>query len=675
MDSTRYLTRSLLLWALFLAWPAWVTGMLLEPSAEDFESSSSKRIVELFKSPLSISVLTEQEIRMSGITSVPELLKMVPGVIVRESTNGRHEVYIRGTNIPYAFDVSSMRGGDILVMVDGRSVFEYSLGGVFWDAVPVDVSDIQKIEVVRGAVSSLYGPNAVSGVIHIITKRRHEPDETEASVAIKRGTHASQLNHVTVDQSFGEHHLRVSGFDDHRNRYDEHYYNYAAQDFQNLETFTANEQASMPSPKTAGKKRSATVSINNHPLSPLAYDVSYSYLESEGHRLFASRLEQPYTWGENQDEALNVKLNYFNWFGRFSYNEGNSRSQGVEQFGFEYQNIQHSLEYQLRMPRLLLRPGLFFHRVAYRGEFLAGRQELRNSSVRLRAEYDFNNDVRLVGAVSYDHYNVPSDAYFGYQLAYTHALSALTNMRFGVQRANNSSFFNNGFVNLDIDLVGTPNVRLQFLGDPESGLTRTSTLEWGLRHRVDVANELDIEVFYTHKNHMHEYLRGAPFPDGSDMVIPNRYEETPTELTQVGSTLTWLYQATTWELESFLTWQQARVEDTFISNQKPLQTFNGIDQSSPAIFGGFNWRWEPLPKWQLFSNFIYTSAYQIYSDTIGLESSTPAHALMSFNVTHLLTPVVSASFGIHNLATKQVSQVYFTDPVEPSLYIGLNATF
>ena len=306
---------------------------------------------------------------------------------------------------------------------------------------------------------------------------------------------------------------------------------------------------------------------------------------------------------------------------------------------------------------------------------MAGSKELRNSSMRLRAEYDWSDDVRLVGAVSYDHYNAPSDAYISYQLAYTHILSELTNMRVGVQRANNSSLFNNAFVDLDIALRGTPNVRLQFMGNPQSGLTRTNTLEWGLRHRVGVASELDIEVFYTHKNHFHDYLRGTPFVDGSDTVIPNLYEATPTELNQVGTTLTWLYQAANWELESFVTWQQARLKDTFLSNQKPLQTFDGFDQATPAIYGGFNWRWEPLAKWQMFSNITYTSGYELRSDSIGLTSRTPAHAAMSFNLTHQLTNDVATSMAIHNVATKQVSQSYFTDPIEPSVVLGLRATF
>src|SRR5580693_5240503 len=132
--------------------------------------SVSKSTESTFDAPLSSSVVTREEIRKAGCTTIMEALRLVPGVIVREQTNGNYTVDIRGLdNLPPNLGVYFMANSTTLVMIDERPVYNYLQGGTFWETLPVDLNDVERIEVVRGPAAAMYGPNAESGVINIIT--------------------------------------------------------------------------------------------------------------------------------------------------------------------------------------------------------------------------------------------------------------------------------------------------------------------------------------------------------------------------------------------------------------------------------------------------------------------------------------------------------------------------
>jgi len=113
--------------------------------------------------PNSTAIITEQDIRLSGITKIPELLRRLAGIDIMEVTGGQTEVSIRGFN--------QRLSNKVLVLVDGRSVYVDLLGATLWQGLSIGVEDIDRIEVVRGPGSALYGADAFNGVINILTKR------------------------------------------------------------------------------------------------------------------------------------------------------------------------------------------------------------------------------------------------------------------------------------------------------------------------------------------------------------------------------------------------------------------------------------------------------------------------------------------------------------------------
>jgi iron complex outermembrane recepter protein len=126
-------------------------------------TSVSRQQQSLSKTAAAIFVITEEDIQRSGATNIPDLLRMVPGVQVAQITASSWAVSIRGFNGRFS--------NKVLVMVDGRTVYVPSFGGVFYEVLDVPLEQIAQIEVIRGPGGTIWGTNAVNGVINILTKK------------------------------------------------------------------------------------------------------------------------------------------------------------------------------------------------------------------------------------------------------------------------------------------------------------------------------------------------------------------------------------------------------------------------------------------------------------------------------------------------------------------------
>jgi iron complex outermembrane receptor protein len=125
-------------------------------------TSVSKRAEPWFEAASAVYVITSEDIRRSGATSIPEALRLAPGVHVARVDAHTWAISVRGFN--------SMFSDKLLVLIDGRAVYTPLFAGVFWDVQDTLLEDIDRIEVIRGPGATLWGANAVNGVINIITK-------------------------------------------------------------------------------------------------------------------------------------------------------------------------------------------------------------------------------------------------------------------------------------------------------------------------------------------------------------------------------------------------------------------------------------------------------------------------------------------------------------------------
>lgn len=121
------------------------------------------------RSPAAVFVITREMIRRSGATVLPELFRMVPGMDVARIDGNKWAVSVRGFNQRF--------GDKLLVQVDGRTVYNPLFSGVYWDAVDYPLEDIERVEVIRGPGASVWGANAVNGIINVITRRAKDTQD------------------------------------------------------------------------------------------------------------------------------------------------------------------------------------------------------------------------------------------------------------------------------------------------------------------------------------------------------------------------------------------------------------------------------------------------------------------------------------------------------------------
>ena len=156
---------------------------------EEQAISASRAVENPVHAPSSLSIVTAQDIRMSGLPTIPEILRQVAGVHVfcHQAQSCGGGLSIRGLN--------ARLNPRILVLIDGRSVYQDFLGSTFWNTLPINLEDIDRIEVVRGPASALYGADAFSGIVNIITR---DPGESQSLVQARVGTHGTVDAHGTA---------------------------------------------------------------------------------------------------------------------------------------------------------------------------------------------------------------------------------------------------------------------------------------------------------------------------------------------------------------------------------------------------------------------------------------------------------------------------------------------
>lgn len=138
--------------------------------------SPAKKLQKLKNVPSAVYVLTEEDIQRSAATTLPDVLRLVPGLNVAQVSSNKWAITSRGFNQVYA--------NNILMLIDGVPVETLIFNGVFWENINLPLDSIQRIEVMRGPGAAVWGMRAVNGVINIITKSAYSVPQSKASLGV-----------------------------------------------------------------------------------------------------------------------------------------------------------------------------------------------------------------------------------------------------------------------------------------------------------------------------------------------------------------------------------------------------------------------------------------------------------------------------------------------------------
>jgi iron complex outermembrane receptor protein len=443
--------------------------------------SASKKVESSFEAPLSTSVISHDEIMASGARSVEEALRLVPGLIVREKTNGNFDVHIRGNdNLPPHHMLLYSENSITLVMIDGRPVYNYVHGGTFWETLPIGITDIDRIEVVRGPSSALYGPNAVSGVVNIITKE-YKSKELKVDADIQAGSQGTVISSFGVGKGISDKlavrvTANVETMDRNTDKLYVHSYNgrewglLSKNELDTLRQFSANEgqwfnvfdpsddvDEMYPNPQRARQRLGG----NAYLFYDYNDDIHFSLKGGiQGSEVLST------TMGDNPTahagrvsntgygdfiakvHGLNLQANVLRgWQDIVRQDTG---------FKVDIYNINVNAEYDIHIDNLNIRPGISYQQAKYNdmnylkyvGQgFLNGEQQFNSTALSLRLDYKLLENIRLIGAVRAEKYNTHDDPYISYQLIASYNLNDKHNFRIVSSQANRGPFLVDSYAN------------------------------------------------------------------------------------------------------------------------------------------------------------------------------------------------------------------------------------
>jgi iron complex outermembrane receptor protein len=638
-------------------------------------STSSKRDEELFLTPLSISIVTAKQIHQSGITTIAEAMKLVPGVIVREQTNGQFDVHIRGLEAVVAGSaLSSLNNVKTLIMIDNRIVFDYFTGGIFWDTLPIGIKDVERIEVVRGAVSSLYGANAVTGVIHIFTKRAEKDSHIKASLTV--GSKNSEIVHVSADKQFETISMRLSAMSEKRDRYENSYFSFTDREYKNPDDIiliSSNEANKYP--VKAIEKQVITIIVNNDPVQYFNYDLTLFHQESDVQKVHMNSQEIPFSNNLSNTDGLNLKLNYGGVKSRFSHHFGKQKTLGFPDFTYDTRISQASADYQFKFPKWLIQPGVDLYSITYDGDFIGGERTIQETNYMLRAEYNPRRNWRFISAFSYSDFNAPEDDYLNYQFLTTYQLSFDTSLRASVQVASSSPFMVGQYIDIEFTFPNDPSQRIDVKGDKDARLSRMTTYEVGLRHQIDFNNFIEVEAFHNVMDDFTSFNIQDPVVVGGQTIVERSLEGLPQMAVQNGVTINWIYEGGNWNVNTFFNWQNTEILDQKVTLNQNSDTQDKHHKDTPKYYAGLNMNWKIRRNLNLNILSNYLDEYRFELQQPQGSKTTPSAMYTNLTLSYQHNTKVEGFFSIKNLPDQKESQHFYTDRLEPIFFIGIDVKF
>jgi iron complex outermembrane recepter protein len=686
--------------------------------------SVSKKTESLFGAPLSASVLSREQIQRAGCTSIMEALRLVPGMIVREQTNGNYDVQMRGvyTSPNPQFDGSSVT---TLVMIDGRPIFNYLQGGTFWETLPVDLNDVEKIEVVRGPSGALYGPNAVAGVINIIT-RQPQQDGFYSTINSRQGSYHTFINNASIGFRTRKWNLVGSGNYQQRDRTQTSYFEFFRnQYFENPDYFIGilgdtvrGMDIVYPDHELSVKRYAGNIFANFTGSEKFNLSFSSGIQHSQVQKVSAENGNSPLTASQSDTRYADLRANISGLTARVSFIEGTQIPDRQPGNKYDFNTLDASVEYNITKGNFSIKPGYAYRSAVYddtkysditqlNGMFNA-RGRITLNSFSLRSEYKLSGDkIRLVGGFSTNRFNYPDEINLSYQVAATWKVKKNHILRAVVSRTPRSSNIYDTYVNQHITFfpIGYRKYTLlQLEGYTDLTLLTARMMELGYRGRIAKGLDIDVELFNIHSKNYSMNVINGPYVRMADtdtiIVVPLRPTNIPLTTGQYGLTVSLNWVTKDFQFKPFITVQktQARHYAPFAntpdapplfvqSNPAVNNIFSGLAnkatvKTAPAVFGGFAADYAVSSKLNINLNAYYYSAHTIthainilFNDGVRGIDRIPAKLIMNATLSYEVLKGVQLTVSGKNLLNNESREFYKTDAVPFMMVGGIQCSF
>ncbi|MBN1998424.1 TonB-dependent receptor [candidate division KSB1 bacterium] len=494
--------------------------------------SASKKPEDLFEAPLSVTIIKRQDIINAGATSLPEALRLAPGLIIREQTPGNYDIHIRGFDeATQSFILPTPTNSIMLVMIDNRVVYNYFAGGTFWETLPIDISDIERIEVVRGPASALYGPNAAAGVINFITNKP-EKNGTNIHTNTYFGSNNTKTTNGYLGYKWNDRAVfGLSGNYSYMHRFDRDYFAWKdqkylpLQDMSTLFYYGENPETGQPhklyetddTPHFNVNRALDKYGLNFYFDYNLAFDtkteLAAGYQLAKNQKVYYNNFSTPLSDYRSQSRYLDFKVRHKNLYGQISAIDG-VHDNNFFWNSYLFQTFDGILEYNLQFKGLNIRPGLSHRRALYSGHLISdeimtplnnlkdlAKRRLCTSAFSVLADYHPTTKIRLISGFRADKYNIYNKLSLTYETALTYRFNKTNLGRIVFSKANRAPFMLDSYIGKQVGVLvwvdigeGFPGL-LRFLPNRDVNYLSNYTFETGWRYKPTFKIELDVELF------------------------------------------------------------------------------------------------------------------------------------------------------------------------------------
>lgn len=553
-------------------------------------------------------------------------------MIVREISNGNFDTHIRGLdNLPPGnfsfYSINSIS----LVMIDGRLVYNHMNGGTLWESLPISLTDIEKIEIVRGPNSALYGPNAAAGVINIITNRKKlDKKEVQILSDLKFGSLNTGINNTTLRfQPNKKFNLNFSANVDLRDRGQDTYYSYISEEYVSADSLidyqgngsTVNNVNNKWPKQSLSNRKYGLNSFGRYTFKEETYLDFYLGLQSsEVQSILMENTTSPITPRSSNSFGAQLKFKCKAFTIQLDETLGDHNLMpgwdNISRFKYNKTNLIFEYEYQYK--QLNIRPGIAYMRtVSSDVEFvpesmpgvgiLNGTTQLNNLAYFIKADYSLFNRIRFVMAARNDHHLFVNKKALSFQGSIIYKLSENHRLRAVFSKANRAPFMADMYASYQSGNV-------LFEGNKEIDLMEIQTSEIGYRGKINKNIEIDVEVFSSKSNN----YSGLEF----DRITPDtgfvfKYINYPLSAMQIGISGTVNYKTSdNFMISVFGTLQETTLMDytKAINPSSIFTTFDTVNTkytNTPTFYGGFKAQYN-LDKFNLFVNGYYLGEHEYW---------------------------------------------------------------
>ncbi|TQV85043.1 TonB-dependent receptor plug domain-containing protein [Aliikangiella coralliicola] len=646
--------------------------------------SATKRDEEQMEAPLSISVITRKEIIQAGASSWGDALRLLPGTLVREQSAGNYDIHIRGfDNIPPNSLLPFLANSLTLVMIDNRIVYNYFAGGTFWETLPISLLDVDRIELVRGPASPLYGPNAVSGVIHIIT--RHAKSEGfRFNGRAEAGENNTNSAALWIQYESSHWSWLTSANYQQRDRKDSQYFSLVEERYINDALDLVEFDTQLPSPlnnrrfpdqSLARELKGINTTLLFKPENSWHYEMRLGHQDSKAQTAYFENGVTPLNTTVSNSTYLDLVAQHQSFKAQVSVLDGEQEALGIAGWQWQFDTLDAQFEYQYQVTdNFLLRPALSYRNASYDGIFIQGEKHLITNAASVHADFRPAESWRIIGAVRADQYHTPDTTETSSQLAINYYPNQQLHWRFSMGRSHRAPFILDIFQNTAFT---TPTGLLfELKGNQELDPLVSKSAEIGVRYKISSKALFEAEFFYAKNKNYSDVQLNFVGNDGNFFRTSGQYENLPLQTSMNGVTLSHSQSLSEQTyFRGFVTFVENQIDNHIQPPETPITSLPDINlidldsQATPNYYGGFLLN-HTQGNWNYNWNFYFYDDHRM--SHVIVENDIASKVIANFKLTHRISNTIDIYLNIRNIENSQENEFLFTDKVDRQITLGFD---